>query len=563
MSLEPLLGLDTETTSLDAMRGRVRLLQLSTPTSNYIIDLFRFSAFQEPLLKGLLESETPLKVAHNSKFDLKMLLHHFGVEVRGVFDTLLASKLIAAGRGDLSHGLASVSDQYLGEAVDKTLQKSYWAGSLSTEQLEYAARDSALMVQLHGKLAVRLEEMKMTEVGRIEFECVLPLAAMELAGMAIDRECWKRLAEDVEHAHKKLSQELKHELAAGVEQLSLFGDPEINLDSPTQIMIALTRMGIRVEGTRNWQLQPLAKTHPAIQKLLEYRTVQKALTSYGASLLDHIHPVTGRLHPHFHQISAYGGRMACSDPNLQQIPNSPEYRACFHAPAGRKLVIADYSQIELRILADWSQDVALVKALESGEDLHSVTAAQMLGVNLADVSKDQRAAAKQLNYGLIYGLGPHGLANRLECSLEEADLLIRRYFKTYAGVSEWLAEAASRAVREREARTRSGRLIHFSFDPSDRSQIAGIERLGKNSPIQGTCADILKIALARIYDSLKPFDAKLVNCIHDEVVVEVAEDQAVECGHRIEQDMVVAARELIRSVPVTVDAVVSDAWIKA
>jgi DNA polymerase I-like protein with 3'-5' exonuclease and polymerase domains len=279
-------------------------------------------------------------------------------------------------------------------------------------------------------------------------------------------------------------------------------------------------------------------------------------------MLDHINPVTGRLHPDFRQIGASGGRMSCSDPNLQQIPNTPEYRTCFRAPAGRKLVIADYSQIELRILADWSQDAALVKALVSGEDLHCATASQMLGVPIGEVSKEQRAAAKQLNYGLMYGLGPQGLAARIECSNEEAEDLIRKYFAAYKGVAEWLREAADRAIQDRVSRTRSGRMISFSFDAADRVQVAAMERFGKNAPIQGSSADIIKRALIRLYEPLKPLGAKTVNCVHDEVVVEVAEANAEQCKQIMEHEMVLAAREFVRSVPMTVDATISDAWLK-
>jgi DNA polymerase-1 len=371
--------------------------------------------------------------------------------------------------------------------------------------------------------------------------------------MSIDEGCWRRLVAEVERAHEVLSVELKRELAAGVPQLTLFDEPpNINLDSPSQITEALARMGIKVEGTRSWQLQPLAKAHPAVEKLLEYRSVQKSLSSYGLSLLEHIHPVTGRLHPDFRQIGATGGRMRCSDPNLQQVPNTPEYRNCFRASPGRKLVIADYSQIELRILADWSQDTALVKALLSGEDLHCVTASQMFGIPLEKVSKDQRAAAKQLNYGIMYGLGPPGLAEGL----------IRKYFAAYSGVAAWLREAGDRAIRERESRTRSGRLITFNFDSNDRSQVAATQRLGKNAPIQGSSADIIKRAMALIYEALKPLDARMVNCIHDEIVVEVAQAQADECASIVEREMVAAAREYIRSVPVTVETAIADAWLK-
>jgi DNA polymerase-1 len=389
------------------------------------------------------------------------------------------------------------------------------------------------------------------------------MAAMELAGMALDAECWRRLVVNLERAHDVLSDQLRRELAAGVPQLTLFGEPpNINLDSPTQVTDALANMGIKVEGTRSWQLQPLAKDHPAIEKLLEYRSVQKLLSSYGLALLEHIDPKTGRVHADFRQMGATGGRMSCSDPNLQQVPNTPEYRWCFRAPAGRKLVIADYSQIELRILADWSQDTALVKALLSGEDLHCVTASQMFGIPLEQVSKDQRGAAKQLNYGIMYGLGAQGLGARIGCALEEAEGLLRKYFEAYSGVAAFLREAADRAVGDRESRTRSGRLIYFNFDANDRSQVAAIQRLGKNAPIQGSSADIIKRALALLYDALKTIDARIVNCIHDEIVIEAAEADAEECAAIVDREMVAAAREFIRSVPVTVDIAIGDAWIK-
>ncbi|HET9532156.1 MAG TPA: DNA polymerase [Blastocatellia bacterium] len=559
---ETVIGVDTETTGLDPYRSRVRLLQIATERHSFVIDLFKVPAFDHQPLRDIFTSDNPVKAFHNAKFDLKMLLQHFGLEVRGVFDSLLASQLIGAGRSEGGHGLAAVTERYLDQAVDKSMQVSNWAGQLTDAQYEYAAKDAELMLPLREQLLEKLTKRQLLDVARLEFDCVLPLAAMELAGMAIDANCWRRLVADVERAHEVLSAELKRELASGVQQLTLFGEPNINLDSPAQITDALNRMGIRVEGTRSWQLQPLAKDHPAVAKLLEYRSVQKSLSSYGLSLLDHIHPVTGRIHSDFRQIGATGGRMSCSEPNLQQVPNTPEYRVCFRAPAGRKLAIADYSQIELRILADWSQDTSLVKALMSGEDLHCVTASQMFSIPLDKVSKDQRAAAKQLNYGIMYGLGAPGLAARIDCTVPEAEELIRKYFAAYSGVASWLREAADRAVRDKESRTRSGRLIYFTFDANDRSQVAATQRLGKNSPIQGSSADIIKRSLALLYDAMKGLDARVVNCIHDEIVVEVAEDQAEECARILEREMIAAARQFISSVPVTVDAVISDAWIK-
>ena len=558
-----LIGLDTETTSLDPFSGKVRLLQIAIPECTFVIDLYKCSALSHSGLREMLSRSEPLKVLHNASFDLKMLLHHFGLEVRGLFDTLLASQLISAGRNEGGHGLAAVAERYLGVFVDKSLQTSSWSGALTEAQYEYAAEDAALMLPLHAKLSARLRELSLDAVARLEFECVLPVAAMELAGMSLDADCWRRLVNGLERAHEILSDELKRELAAGIPQLTLFGEPpNINLDSPPQVMDALSHMGIKVEGTRSWQLQPLSKEHPAIEKLLEYRSVQKLLSSYGLALLEHINPVTGRIHADFRQMGATGGRMSCSDPNLQQVPNTPEYRSCFRAPQNRKLVIADYSQIELRILADWSQDIALVKALLSGEDLHCVTASQMFGIKLEDVTKDQRAAAKQLNYGIMYGLGAQGLGARIGCSLDEAEILLRRYFEAYSGVAAFLRDAADRAVTDRESRTRSGRLIYFSYDANDRAQVAGTQRLGKNAPIQGSSADIIKRALALLYDALKPIDAKIVNCIHDEIVIEAAESDAEECAAIVDHQMTAAAREFIRSVPVTVDISIGEAWLK-
>jgi DNA polymerase I len=563
LSSQPVVGVDTETTALSPFDGNIRLIQLAIPGQSFVIDLAKLPALRHRGLRELLSSEKPIKAFHNAKFDLKMFLHHHDLEVNGLFDSLLASQLLGGGRNEGGHGLAAVSDRHLGELVDKSLQASDWSGELSETQYEYAARDAALMIPLYEKLSAALKEVSLEFVARLEFECVLPLSAMELAGMALDADCWRALVVNLERAHELLSDELKRMLAAGIPQLMLFGEPpNINLDSPTQVIDALANMGIKVEGTRSWQLQPLSRQHPAIEKLLEYRSVQKLLSSYGLALLEHINPFTGRIHADFRQLGATGGRMSCSDPNLQQVPNTPEYRSCFRAPIGRKLIIADYSQIELRILADWSQDTALVKALMSGEDLHCVTASQMLGIPLEQVTKDQRAAAKQLNYGIMYGLGAQGLGARIGCSLEEAESLLRKYFDAYSGVATFLRDAADRAVGDRESRTRSGRLIYFSFDANDRSQVGATQRLGKNAPIQGSSADITKRALALLYKALKQTDAKIVNCIHDEIVVEVAEGSADECAAILDREMVAAAREFIRSVPVAVDTVVADSWLK-
>jgi DNA polymerase I-like protein with 3'-5' exonuclease and polymerase domains len=556
------VGLDTETTGLDPFTTRVRLVQLATRERVYVIDCFAFPALSNPRLVAVLEAERPVKVLHNAKFDGRMLDHHARVRLRGIFDTYLASQIVSAGLSLGGNSLKAVAERHLGVTLDKAEQLSDWSGELTRSQLEYAAEDARLMLPLREKLVEQIRALGLIETAKIEFDCVVSVARMENAGIYVDRARWLALCDVVDRAHKVLRDELSAEFAAASSQMTLFGESNINLDSPTQVQDALHKLGIPVEGTRAFQLQAFAREHPIVARLLEYRGVSKQLTSYGRSLLEHIHPVTGRVHPSFIQIGAPSGRFACQEPSVQQIPNSPEYRDCIRAPEGRRLVIADYSQIELRILADWSQDTALLKAFVSGEDLHRVTASQMFNVPLEEVSKKQRSAAKALNYGLLYGLGAQGLAYRTDATVPEAEQLIRKYFAAYRGVERWLREAGDVAVRQRESRTRSGRLVRYEFDPADRSQTSATVRVGKNVPIQGTSADIAKRAMALLDESLVGLDARLVNSIHDELVVECAADVAEEARARLEHAMVAGGREYIKSVPVVVDSVIAESWIK-
>jgi DNA polymerase-1 len=291
--------------------------------------------------------------------------------------------------------------------------------------------------------------------------------------------------------------------------------------------------------------------------------VQKALTSYGENMIELINPATGRLHADFRQIGAPTGRFACTNPNIQQVPHAVEYRRCFSGhPAGRKLVIADYSQIELRILAEFSGDRGFIEAFNSGADLHRVTAAQVFNVPLDQVSRDQRDFAKRLNFGVVYGIGAQRFSIMTGLSVPEAENVLRKYFATYRGLDSYLREAANRAVSERQARTASGRLVRFRYDENDRQQISMTQRNGKNTPIQGTSADILKRALRLLSDELRPTSAKIVNIIHDEIVVETDADEAEEIAGKVERAMSDAGQEYLATVPVKVETEIADEWVK-
>jgi DNA polymerase-1 len=280
-------------------------------------------------------------------------------------------------------------------------------------------------------------------------------------------------------------------------------------------------------------------------------------------MIELINPVTGRLHADFRQIGAPTGRFACTNPNIQQVPHAVEYRRCFSGhPAGRKLVIADYSQIELRILAEFSGDRGFIEAFNSGADLHRVTASQVFNVSIDQVSKDQRDFAKRLNFGVVYGIGAQRFSIMTGLSVAEAENVLRKYFSTYRGLDNYLRDAANRAVTERQARTASGRLVRFRYDENDRQQISMTHRNGKNTPIQGTSADILKRALRLLTDELRATSAKIVNIIHDEVVVETDADEAEEIAQKVERAMCDAGQEYLATVPVKVETEIAEEWIK-
>ncbi len=576
LNAQSAIGLDTETTELDPYTGRLRLIQLAGQDGVQIIDVDAFAnggagelTHNEALrpIKRLLEAPRPIKIAHNAKFDAKFIKHNLGVDIVGLFDTLLASQLISAGDIEERHGLDTVAARYLNESVDKTERLSNWSFELSEAQLQYAARDAAVLLPLREKLIDRLKAEALIKCAQLEFECVMPVADIELAGFYMHKDRWLEQLAIVEKRRGELAEELQVILAEESSQGSLFGGPQrddINLDSHQQLTHALERLGIPVpDSTRNWKLQPLAVAYPVIATLLEYRTVQKALTSYGQNMIDLINPATGRLHADFRQIGAPTGRFSCTNPNIQQVPHATEYRRCFSGyPTGRRLVIADYSQIELRILAEFSGDRGFIDAFDSGADLHRVTAAQVFNVPLDQVSKDQRDFAKRLNFGVVYGIGAQRFSIMTGLSVPEAENVLRKYFATYRGLDSYLREAANRAVNERQARTASGRLVRFRYDENDRQQISMTQRNGKNTPIQGTSADILKRALRLLKDELRDTSARIVNIIHDEIVVEADADEAEEIALKVEHAMCAAGEEYLKTVPVKVETEIADEWIK-
>ena len=551
------IGLDLETTSLSPRDGNIRLLQLATAEDTFIVDLFEVRDLST--LREVLEGG-PVKVLQNAKFDYAFLKDEHGISLSPVFDTMLAAQLLDGGAQGSSYSLEAIAERYLDESLDKSAQRENWSGELSERQLEYAAQDAAILLPLRERLSEKLSEEKLGTVSKIEFRTVAALSEMELAGIKLDVRKWKELEKKVRKRRDEAALHLESFFPEPEGILPLEGlGPRLNLNSPKQITDAFRSLGVDLPDTKVWTL--LKVDHPAAKALLEYRELQKKLGTYLETYASFVNPKTGRIHANFLQCRVPTGRLACTNPNIQQIPHEDEFRECFVSEQGNTLVIADYSQIELRILAEVSGDPAFVEAFRNGDDLHRVTAATMYGVEVEKVDKEQRSAAKRINFGLMYGRGAKSLSAQLGTDEARGRQLIDEYFANYPKVQRFLQKTANKATRDRTLRTLSGRVRKFG-EADDGDDRGGMRREAMNYPIQGSSADIAKLALVYVRDELEGTEARLINCVHDELVVECPEEAASEVGERTKAAMVRAGEVLLKKVPVEVEVVVSREWKK-
>ena len=551
------IGVDIETTALSPRDGGMRLLQLATPEDTFVIDAFEVSDLSP--LTEMLEGGT-IKVGHNLKFDYQFLHAIYGISLSPLFDTMLAAQVLDGGNYAASYSLEAVVERYLDEPLDKSEQRSDWSGKLSEAQLEYAAQDARVLLPLRDPLAALLEEEGLGRISQIEFEAVAAIAEMELAGVKLDLARWKELEVRVRERRDRAAEYLESFFPPPEGVLPLEGlGPRLNLNSPKQITDAFKTLGIELPDTKVWTL--LKVDHPAAKALLEYRELQKKLGTYLETYPGFISPKTGRIHANFLQCRVPTGRLACTAPNIQQIPHEDEFRRCFVAEDGNTLVIADYSQIELRILAEVSEDPAFVGAFQRGMDLHRLTAATMYNVSMDEVTKDQRSAAKRINFGLMYGRGARSLSAQLGTDEDRGRQLIDEYFANYPKVQRFLQRTANRAMRDRTLRTLAGRVRKFGNDP-EADDRGAMRREAMNYPIQGAASDIAKLALVYVREEVEALDARLINSIHDEFVIECAEEQATEVSQKTQAAMVRAGEDILEKVPVQVEVEVSREWRK-
>jgi DNA polymerase-1 len=554
------VGLDIETTAYSQFAGDIRLVQLNTGSGIYVIDLFETKTLG-PVLDALA-SESVLKIIQNAKFEQKWFLYKYGLRLWPLFDTFRSSAMYYNGRV-AGHNLYDLYRRELGiEPEIPDLGGSDWSGPLTSTQLEYAAEDVVHLLDLYTRLRAKLQNASLLGAALIEFGAIIGEAEIEVNGFHLDSDKWLELASKNQAKVDELRDQLEQMLPHPRGQLGLFGPAAgFNLNSTEQVKASFARLGIKVDSTAKEVLGMIASKHPVIPLFMKYRAAIKRVQSFGSEYLQHIDPHTGRIHTDFWPLTG-AGRYSSSNPNLQQIPRTKDFRDCFTPPPGKKIVVCDYSQIELRITAEISRDPLLMQIYRNGEDAHQRTASIVAQVALDKVTKEQRQAAKPVNFGLIYSLGAEKLvvysqvSYGVTISVAQAHKFIERYFAGYAGVREW-HHAALREFKKRPCvRTLSGRLRWLDPERAHGEVF--------NTPVQGTGADALKQSLPVVWTKLRPYGdrARMVHTVHDEIVLEVDDDAEILAAAKeaLEVGMLEGTRGLLRRVPVVADASVGSSW---
>ena len=567
---------DTETTSLNEME--TELIGMSFCYRKGLAYYIPISENQEEAKKTLeifrpfFEKKEILKIAHNLKFDYKVL-KHYGVEVEGaIFDTMIAHYLL---NPDGRHGMDYLSEIYLNYkpvSIESLIgKKGKNQGTLRDvsleEQTNYAAEDADVTFQLYEIFAPQLKKEGVEDLFyHIEMPLMRVLAKMEFAGISLDENWLIQESKDLENDLKNLETKI----------FELCGE-EFNMNSPKQlgeILFEKLKLDPKAKKTKTGQyatsediLQKLASKHEIIQYILEYRTYQKLKSTYVDALPNQIDKDTKRVHTNFSQTTAATGRLASLNPNLQNIPirtlRGQQIRGAFVADEGNKLISADYSQIELRLIAEISGEENMIKAFQNGEDIHASTAAKLFKIPIEEVTKTQRSQAKTVNFGIIYGQGAFALAEQTGLSRTEAKQLIDSYYETYPKLKEFMAEQVAKARKLGYVETILGRKRHLQDINSNNFVVKGhAERNAVNAPIQGSAADIIKLAMIKIQEVLEQehLKTKMLLQVHDELVFEAPENEVETAKKLIKENMENAYKT---EVPLLVEVGVGKNWLEA
>ncbi len=577
-----LFAFDTETTSLNYMEARIVGVSFAVePGRAAYVPLAHDYLGAPPqlqreavlaALKPLLEDQNTAKVGQNLKYDASVLANH-DITLKGIrFDTMLESYVLDS--IGTRHDMNSLALKYLGQ---KTIRFEDVAGKGSKqlgfnqvnveEAGPYAAEDADITMRLHRTLWPKLKEQgRLADVlTSLEVPLISVLSRIERQGALISSELLVQQ-----------SAELGERLQQLEAQAHLLAGEEFNLSSPKQLghilfeklqLPAIKKTPKGAPSTAEQVLAELALDYPLPKLLLEHRSLSKLKSTYTDKLPQMLNPATGRIHTSYHQAVTATGRLSSSDPNLQNIPIRTEegrrIRQAFIAPAGYKMLAADYSQIELRIMAHLSSDAGLIRAFNEGRDVHAATASEVFEVELSTVTTEQRRKAKAINFGLIYGMSAFGLAKQLHLGRHEAQQYIERYFDRYPGVADYMDRTRALAKEQGYVETLFGRRLYLpEINARNKMRVQAAERTAINAPMQGTAADIIKRAMLAVDNWLQAgkADARMIMQVHDELVFEVAEDEVNSVRDQLCLLMSEAA-EL--EIPLLVEAGVGNNWDEA
>jgi DNA polymerase-1 len=571
------IAFDTETTGLDALEAEMVGFSLSweAHTAYYVALPSERSEAQTwlELFRPHFERSDATWIGHNLKFDLQILANYGIMLVGTLRDTMLAHYLIEP---DQRHGMDALAQNYLGYtpiSIDSLIgakgknQKSM-RDLPAAEVAEYAAEDADVTWRLHEAFKPKLAEAGLERVLHdLEAPLIPVLAGMERAGMAIDLDGLARYSAELAIDSARLESEVRE--LAGV---------DFNLGSPKQlgeVLFDRLKLDPKAKKTKTGQyatgeevLENFRKAHPIVDKLLEWRQVGKLKSTYVDALPELVNPRTGRIHTTFNQAVAATGRLSSTNPNMQNIPVRSErgqrVRDLFVAGGpDRVLLSADYSQIELRVIASMSGDAGMIEAFLSGEDIHVATAAKVFGLPLSEVSREQRSQAKTVNFGIIYGVSAFGLSQQTNLSRSEAKEVIEQYFATYPGIKKYIDDQVAAARTNGYVETLLGRRRYLRDIDSRNQAVRGhSERNAINAPIQGTAADIVKLAMIRIHDRLQREGLKspMILQVHDELVFDAYSTEVESLRELVKAEMESA---FALKVPLVADTGVGRTWLQA
>ena len=584
------LGVDTETEGFDFTCKKLIMFQIGDRERQYVIDTRDVDI--EPL-REVLESNKIVKVLHNAKFDYKFIKRWAGISMEEMYDTFLAERVINCGKQDYGYSLARCVERYLGLTLDKETRNKFVGlkgQPFTVDQIQYGANDVVYLLDIREKQLVKIHSLELHNVASLENKVVKVFSEIEYEGLMIDEDKWTAMAED--NVKLAFEQELKlddmvlaHPLLTKYRipvQVDMFAPMDevrkthINWGSPSQTLALFQNLVPNLEDVNGKKLNKHRYKHKLIDEYIRYKERTKLANAYGTKFFNYVN-CDGKVHTNFSQILDTG-RVSSSKPNMQQIPSDNTFRNCFVTEPGWVFVSSDYSSQELNVIAYGSQDPVWLDALERGLDLHGVCADLVFEDKWrsadADEKKKLRTQIKAINFGLAYGMGPFKLADTLQISKGEAEALIEKYFTEFPNIRDFLTKLGTFGTRNGYIRTFKPFKRRRWFDTwypkiwDDRSsmqEFGSIERASKNTPIQGSSADMTKLALIYIFDEIQnnwKGDVKIVMTVHDQIDTvckqEIAESWAVKMTELMEK----AAIKIIPNGLLKADTNISATWEK-